>query len=599
MRRYTFPLIGAVCLALGPLAFPQTVGAQSAGDSQIQESDNGADPDSDDTYDVFYDRLSSDGQWLNDDTYGYVFQPTVASSDSWRPYSDGHWANTDRGWTWVSNENFGWATYHYGRWVQLSGTGWVWIPGNEWAPAWVSWRQTDDNSSAGWAPLPPEATVSARIGVSSWADNYYDIGPAAYIFVKFNDFWRPTYRGYYPPPEQNVTIINRTQNITNITYNNNVIINNGPQFQRVSQITNGEGHPLQTYQINYAAQAQRNAAYKTAVQGNQLNVFAPPQKLNAVARTQPQVAKQLGKAEVQRGWQNVQPAQREQLQQTFVKQAPVPANLPPKPAAPVKPQIVAGKPGTPATAGKPTTAVVPPAPAAKVQPEAGQPPKPGTEVAKPGQPPAPAPKPAQEGAQPPKPGTEVAKPAGGQPPAPAPKPAQEKAEPPKPKAEVAQTPVDHHQQQAPAPKPEQDKAEPPKPKAEAAQTPADHHLQQAPAPKPEQEKAEPPKPKAEAVHAPAPKPEQEKAEPPKPKAEAVHAPAPKPDQEKAEAPKPKAEPVHAPAEQKPPAPAPKPEQEKAEPPKPPAEHQERPAQKPPAEKKPEERKKEGEKPTPS
>ena len=90
------------------------------------------------SYDVFYDRLQPEGNWYEDDTYGYVWQPNVAERDDrWRPYTDGHWAYSDRGWCWVSNEDFGWATYHYGRWIRIRGRGWVWIPGNEWAPAWV------------------------------------------------------------------------------------------------------------------------------------------------------------------------------------------------------------------------------------------------------------------------------------------------------------------------------------------------------------------------------------------------------------------------------------------------------------------------------
>jgi hypothetical protein len=125
-------------------------------------------------------------------------------------------------------------------------------------------------------PLPPEASLSESFGVSSWCDSYYDIGPTAFTFVRFGDFWRPSYRGYYLPPEQNLTIINRTKNITDINYNNNVINNNGPQYQRVAQIAQQQGHPLETYKVNYAAQTQRNAAFKTAVQGNQLNVVAPP-----------------------------------------------------------------------------------------------------------------------------------------------------------------------------------------------------------------------------------------------------------------------------------------------------------------------------------
>ena len=58
-------------------------------DSDVQTDQ---DSNSEGDYDVFYDRLSSDGHWFNDDDYGYVWQPNVAASNpSWRPYADGHW----------------------------------------------------------------------------------------------------------------------------------------------------------------------------------------------------------------------------------------------------------------------------------------------------------------------------------------------------------------------------------------------------------------------------------------------------------------------------------------------------------------------------
>ena len=74
---------------------------------------------------------------------------------NWRPYMDGYWAYTDVGYTWISYEDFGWATYHYGRWAKLADYGWVWFPGTdlEWGPAWVSWRY--GTGVVGWAPLPP------------------------------------------------------------------------------------------------------------------------------------------------------------------------------------------------------------------------------------------------------------------------------------------------------------------------------------------------------------------------------------------------------------------------------------------------------------
>jgi hypothetical protein len=66
-------------------------------------------------YGMFYDSLSSYGSWFETPNYGYVWQPVIVREASWRPYTRGRWACTDYGWTWVSDEPFGWATYHYGR----------------------------------------------------------------------------------------------------------------------------------------------------------------------------------------------------------------------------------------------------------------------------------------------------------------------------------------------------------------------------------------------------------------------------------------------------------------------------------------------------
>jgi hypothetical protein len=102
----------------------------------------------------FYDNLAPYGEWFQDASYGWVWTPYDVSAD-WRPYSDGHWQYTDYGWSWASNEAWGWAPYHYGRWLFDDSYGWVWVPGTEWAPAWVAWRQS--GGWIGWAPLPPTA----------------------------------------------------------------------------------------------------------------------------------------------------------------------------------------------------------------------------------------------------------------------------------------------------------------------------------------------------------------------------------------------------------------------------------------------------------
>src|SRR4029077_6301367 len=70
---------------------PATSVAQPQGEGQIVSESNA------ENYNVFYSKLSSDeGNWVEAGNYGYCFRPRV--SRDWRPYQDGHWVWTDRGW---------------------------------------------------------------------------------------------------------------------------------------------------------------------------------------------------------------------------------------------------------------------------------------------------------------------------------------------------------------------------------------------------------------------------------------------------------------------------------------------------------------------
>jgi hypothetical protein len=226
---------------------------------------------------------------------------------------------TDRGWYWNSNEKFGWATYHYGRWVNLDGTGWCWVPGNQWAPAWVSWRESDEQ--VGWAPLPPEADVSARQSISTWSDSYYGIGPAAYAFISYSHWREPSYAAYIEPPEQNVQIIRETKNVTNIVNNNNVINNFGPPVQNVSRMTNQN---IQQVKIALNPVTDPRANYGQTQQANRLNVMAPPAVLNPQARHVPPVQNRIANPQVEKGWGHVKPQEVAELQQTIAEQNPPP-----------------------------------------------------------------------------------------------------------------------------------------------------------------------------------------------------------------------------------------------------------------------------------
>src|SRR5262249_19050000 len=96
--------------------------------------------------DIFFDQLDPYGTWYDDPTYGWVFVPHNAG---YLPYSNGYWKYTDYGLLWVSNDPFGWATDHYGRWAFVNR--WVWAPDLTWGLSWVQWRAGD--GWLGWAPV--------------------------------------------------------------------------------------------------------------------------------------------------------------------------------------------------------------------------------------------------------------------------------------------------------------------------------------------------------------------------------------------------------------------------------------------------------------
>ncbi len=103
--------------------------------------------------DDFVEALEPLGDWYIHSKWGRAWKPKNVSPD-WRPYQKGRWAHTARGWYWVSDEPWAWATYHFGRWFVDALAGWTWVPGKQWAPAWVVWRE--GKGLVGWAPIGPD-----------------------------------------------------------------------------------------------------------------------------------------------------------------------------------------------------------------------------------------------------------------------------------------------------------------------------------------------------------------------------------------------------------------------------------------------------------
>ena len=315
--------------------------------------------------DFFYDSLDPYGEWVEVADYGYCWHPTGVDED-WAPYTDGYWAYTDGGWTWVSYEDFGGITYHYGRWARIEDEGWCWVPDTEWAPAWVSWRENDDD--IGWAPLPPRAHFRAEVGFGSWTDAEYDVGPGYYSFCAKRDFGSPALRPVIIDRSRNVTIINNSRNITNITVNRvtqNVFVG-GPRYDALAARS---ARPIQTLrlvrQTDVAAIRAAGGKMLARQQGNQLFVPAP-QLTAATAATglkPARIARTIAAPKMDRGWTVVKDAQeRAQLQAKMKEQAggANPEKNPAKPPTAAELQAVETRIKTATVAAKSTAPAVPP-----------------------------------------------------------------------------------------------------------------------------------------------------------------------------------------------------------------------------------------------
>ncbi len=103
--------------------------------------------------------LARYGAWQATAEYGQVWYPRNVAAD-WAPYRTGHWAYVGPwGWTWVDAEPWGFAPFHYGRWVSYGGR-WGWVaaapdaPPNAlpvYAPALVAFLGV--GAGVGWVPL--------------------------------------------------------------------------------------------------------------------------------------------------------------------------------------------------------------------------------------------------------------------------------------------------------------------------------------------------------------------------------------------------------------------------------------------------------------
>jgi len=161
---------------------------------------------------VGYEDLDDYGEWRDDRNYGHVWFPTQVAA-GWAPYREGHWAwISPWGWTWVDDAPWGYAPFHYGRWVAVDGR-WGWVAGPVdvapvYAPALVVFVGAGGvgfGGNVGWFPLGPREVYVPSYSVSRVYINRVNVSNTTVTSITIANVYNTT---------------RTTTNITNVTYVN-------------------------------------------------------------------------------------------------------------------------------------------------------------------------------------------------------------------------------------------------------------------------------------------------------------------------------------------------------------------------------------------
>lgn len=162
---------------------------------------------------VGYQDLDDHGTWSATREYGNVWIPRGVEP-GWAPYQSGHWAYVPPwGYTWVDDQPWGFAPFHYGRWI-YTGQAWGWVPAPPpgpdvvyvrpvYAPALVAWVEV--GAAIAWFALGPREVYVPSYPVSRGYVNAVNVSNTTVNTTIVNNVY-------------NTTVINN--NVTNITYVN-------------------------------------------------------------------------------------------------------------------------------------------------------------------------------------------------------------------------------------------------------------------------------------------------------------------------------------------------------------------------------------------
>lgn len=232
------------------------------------------------SYQTFYDELQPYGNWINYPEYGNVWQPYAR--EGFRPYeTGGRWISTVDGWAWASDYNWGWAPFHYGRWLYDRSIGWAWVPGYEWAPAWVTWGQYNDYYA--WAPLAPGINISSG---NTWRapSNYWSYVPRNCI--NYSNLSRYVAQNNYNTNVNNITIINNYN-----SYNQSEYYHRGPDYQEVERFTHKAINPVRIASANKPGLSRivnkQFEVYRPSISANPENNNSSTRQITLPNKTRP------------------------------------------------------------------------------------------------------------------------------------------------------------------------------------------------------------------------------------------------------------------------------------------------------------------------
>lgn len=181
---------------------------------------------------VGYEDLDDHGTWRRTPDNGYVWFPRT-TEQGWAPYHNGHWDYIEPwGYTWVDDEPWGFAPFHYGRWVNYEGS-WGWVPAAPraegvayvrpvYAPALVAWvggphfaigigvgggESYGSGVSVGWFPLGPREVYVPSYRASRNYVNNVNVSNTTVNTTVVNNYY-------------NTAVVNNNVSVTNVKYVN-------------------------------------------------------------------------------------------------------------------------------------------------------------------------------------------------------------------------------------------------------------------------------------------------------------------------------------------------------------------------------------------